>query len=93
MLHMAVETTFGGEPFATHRAEIRLLSGMDPAVHFHIVLDPECFVTNITLKRSLSGMRSDVVVEAVLLTKRLTADISVRALERLHIRMRLEMLP
>ena len=78
MLHVAVESTFGREPFVAHRTEIRFLSGMDPAVHFHVILDPECFVTKITFKWSLSGMHSDVVVEGMLLTKRLAADFSVR---------------
>ena len=67
--HMTVETTFGGEPLVTHQAEIWFLSSMDPAVYFHIVLDPECFVTDITLKRPLPGMCPDVIVETVLLTK------------------------
>ena len=51
---------------------------MDPAVHFHVVLDPECFVTDITFKRFLPGMCPDVVIETVLLTKRFIADFSVR---------------
>ena len=71
MLHVAVEPALGREPLIAHRAEIGLLSGVDPAVHFHVVLDPECFAADITLKRTLSRMRPDVVVEAVLLTKRL----------------------
>ena len=91
--HMTVEATFRGEPFAAHRAEIWFLSSMDPAVHFHIVLDPECFVTDITLKRPLPGMCPDVIVETVLLTKRFTANISVRTWEWLLLWVHLEMLP
>jgi len=66
---------------------------MNPAVHLHVILDAERFVADITFKRSLPGMRPDVVVETVLLAKRLAAHVGVGAFEQLRLGMYLEMLP
>ena len=62
---MSVERSLLSEPFEAEITSIRFHSAMHSLVNFEVVLHRKPLSALLTLKRPLSGMRPDVVLQTV----------------------------